>query len=282
MWWRCRTRSFELDQRVLVMGILNLTPDSFSDGGRYTDPAAAMDRAHAMLDEGADLLDLGGESTRPGSAPVTPAEQWRRLEPVLPRLAAEGVCVSVDTSSAEVAAHALDAGAEIVNDITALGDPAMAARLAAAGAGCVLMHMQGHPATMQREPRYDDAPREVAGWLAERIAVARAAGIDGSRIALDPGVGFGKSVTHSLELIARLGTLAALGRPVLVGASRKSFIGKVSGGEVTERLEGGLAAHAIAVFEGARIVRTHDVRATVRAVAMAGALRAARATCDPS
>jgi dihydropteroate synthase len=282
MIWRCRDRIFELEQRVLVMGILNVTPDSFSDGGRYVEPAAALERARAMLEEGADLIDLGAESTRPGSAPVAEDEQWRRLVRVLPALVAEGVCVSIDTAHAGVAKRALEAGAEIVNDITALGHPAMAALVAGAGAGVVLMHMQGNPATMQKDPRYDDAPREVTSWLAGRLEVARSAGIAAECVALDPGVGFGKRVSDSLELIARLDVLAALGRPVLMGASRKSFIGRVSGAEVGDRLEGGIAAHAVAVFQGARIIRTHDVRATVRAVSIAGALRAVRAGALPS
>ena len=282
MRWRCRRRTFELDQRVLVMGILNVTPDSFSDGGRYLDPAAAIDRAHQMLEEGADLIDLGAESTRPGSTPVAQDEQWRRLEPVLPGLAAEGVCVSIDTAHAGVAARAPAAGAEIVNDVTALGDPDMAARVAESGAGLVLMHMRGNPATMQDGPRYDDAPREVSAWLAARLEVAREAGIAEDCVAIDPGVGFGKSVSHSLALLARLDALTALGRPVLVGASRKSFIGRISGVEIGERLEGGLAAHAVAVFQGARIVRTHDVRQTVRAVAIAVALRDERPGRVPS
>jgi dihydropteroate synthase len=277
MRWICRSRTFDLTERVLVMGVLNVTPDSFSDGGRYLEPSAAIERAHQLASEGADLIDLGAESTRPGSAPVAPAEQWRRLEPVLPHLAEAGLCVSIDTASAEVAARALEAGAEIVNDITALGDPAMAPRVARHGAGIVLMHMQGNPATMQQAPRYDDAAREVTAWLGGRMAAALAAGIGEEHLALDPGVGFGESVRHSLELIARLDQLAALGRPVLIGASRKSFIGKVTGAEVHERLEGGLAAHAVAVFQGARIVRTHDVRATRQAALFASALRGARA-----
>jgi dihydropteroate synthase len=276
MIWRCRDFEFDLTRRVLVMGVLNVTPDSFSDGGRFAEAPAALEHAREMIAEGADLIDLGGESTRPGSAPVPAAEQWRRIGGVLAQLIAEGACVSVDTASAEVAEQALAAGAHAINDVTALGDSGMAAAVSSSGAGVVLMHMRGNPATMQHAPSYDDCAREVGSWLAGRVEIARGAGIAGEAIALDPGVGFGKRVDHSLELIARIAELAALGHPVLIGASRKSFIGRIAGGEVHERLGGSNAAHAIAVFEGAHIVRTHDVRETVRAVAIARALRDAR------
>jgi dihydropteroate synthase len=275
--WRCRDRLFDLGERSLVMGVLNVTPDSFSDGGRYFAPDAALARGRELIAQGADLIDLGAESTRPGSAPVPADEQWRRLEPVLGSLAAEaGVTISVDTSSAAVARRALQAGARIVNDVTALADPEMPAVVAAAGAGLVLMHMQGTPADMQRDPRYEDAAREVKGFLGSRMDVARRAGVADERIALDPGIGFGKRERHSLELIARIESLAALGRPVVIGASRKSFIGRLLDLPVDQRLEAGLAVAAIAVFLGARIVRTHDVPATVRAVRMADVLRGAR------
>jgi dihydropteroate synthase len=276
MIWRCRNFEFDLTRRTLVMGVLNVTPDSFSDGGRFAEAPAALDHAREMIAQGADLIDLGGESTRPGSAPVPAAEQWRRIGGVLGALIAAGACVSVDTASAEVAERALAAGGHVINDVTALGDSAMATVVSSSGAGLVLMHMRGNPATMQNVPRYDDCAREVGSWLSGRVELARAAGIAGEAIALDPGVGFGKRVDHSLELIARIAELAALGHPVLIGASRKSFIGRIAGGEVHERLEGSNAAHAIAVFEGAHIVRTHDVRETVRAVAIARALRDAR------
>jgi len=277
MRWQCRDRSFDLDGRVLVMGVVNITPDSFSDGGRWLDPAAAVEHARRLAAEGADLVDLGAESTRPGAPPVTAEEQWRRLAPVLEALAGvTGPCLSIDTSSAQVAARALAAGAHVVNDVTALGDPGMAAAVAGAGAGVVLMHMRGTPADMQRDPRYEDAPAEVADWLSGRVRSARAAGIAESRIAVDPGIGFGKRLEHNLELIARLEACAALGRPVVVGVSRKSFLGTLLDQPVDRRLEGGLAAAAIAVFEGAAVVRTHDVEPTVRAVRVAAALRAAR------
>ena len=276
MIWRCRHRTFDLGERVLVMGVLNLTPDSFSDGGRFTETAAALDHAHRMAAEGADILDLGAESTRPGSQPVPPAEQWRRLEPVLTPLAGEGLCVSVDTASAEVAERALAAGASIVNDVTAMSDLRMAQVVATAGAGLVLMHMRGAPATMQRNPVYRDVTAEVLEALRERLAVARAAGIAAECVVCDPGIGFGKQLEHSLELLARLDELAALGRPLLVGASRKSFLGLLSGAPVDQRLAGGLAAHVLAACGGAGVVRTHDVAETVQALAVTRAILAAR------
>ncbi len=277
MLWRCRERAFDLQDRVLVMGVLNVTPDSFSDGGRFFEPAAAIAHGRRLLGEGADLLDIGGESTRPGSSPVPPDEQWRRVGSVVSRLAGEGACVSIDTSSPAVAERAIAAGAQVVNDITALGDPAMGPLVARTGAGLVLMHMQGTPATMQHEPRYDDVVAEVAAALDERRQAAWRAGVADESLALDPGVGFGKALDHNLALLARLSRLAALGRPLVVGVSRKSFLGKLLDLPVDQRLEAGLGAAAVAVFEGASIVRTHDVAPTVRAVRVAEALRAARA-----
>jgi dihydropteroate synthase len=279
MLWQCRGHAFDLEGRTLVMGVVNVTPDSFSDGGRHLDPGAAVAHAHRLRAEGADVLDLGAESTRPGAAPVPADEQWRRLAPVLDALAREpDLCLSVDSASASVAERVLAAGAHVVNDVTALGDPAMAGVVARARAGLVLMHMRGTPADMQRDPRYQDAAGEVAAHLAARLDTARSAGVDPACVALDPGIGFGKSVRHNLELLARIGSLTALGRPVMVGVSRKGFIGHLLDLPVDQRLEGSLAAAAIAVFLGARIVRAHDVAATVRAVRVAGALRAARAT----
>ena len=306
--WRCRGREFELTERTLVMGIVNVTPDSFSDGGQFFAPAAAIAHARRLIAEGAEIVDIGAESTRPGAEPVPAEEQTRRLMPVLEALAADGACVSVDTASAAVARHTLAAGAAIVNDVTALGDPAMARVVADAGAGLVLMHMRGTPRTMQDDPRYDDAAREVTEWLGARLETARGSRVAAECVALDPGIGFGKTPLHNFELLARLAELAGLGRPVVVGVSRKSFLGKGAGkaagsaagaGAAVEtnpgarasaaprraplpdlppdqRLEGGLAAAAVAVFLGARIVRTHDVAATVRAVRIAEQLRAAR------
>jgi dihydropteroate synthase len=281
MIWRCRDTAFDLNRRVLLMGIVNVTPDSFSEGERFLDPVAAAEQARRHRVEGADLVDLGAESTRPGSRPVPAAEQLRRLVPVLEALAGEpGGCISVDTASAEVAERALTAGARVINDVTALGDPEMGRVVARAGAGLVLMHMSGAPATMQDAPRYDDVAGEVRPWLGERLERARQAGVAEECVALDPGIGFGKTVEHNLELLARLPELAALGRPVLVGVSRKSFIGRILDLPVEQRTEGSLAATAVAVFLGARIVRTHDVAATLRAVRIAEALRAARRAAD--
>ncbi len=279
MIWRCRERSFELSSRTLVIGIVNVTPDSFSDGGRFLEPGAAVAHGRALFAEGADLLDLGAESTRPGAAPVPADEQWRRLAPVIAGLSREApdACLAVDTASAEVAGRALEAGVAVVNDVTALRDPAMARAVSAAGAGVVLMHMRGTPATMQADPRYADVVSEVGAFLKARRARARAAGIADEAIVLDPGIGFGKTAEHSLALLAGLDALVAIGRPVLVGVSRKSFIGHTLGGlPADQRLEGGLAATAIAVLLGARIVRTHDVAATRRALRMADALRKTR------
>ncbi len=275
--WRCRDRVFDLSARVLVMGVVNVTPDSFSDGGRTLSPGAAIAHARGLLAEGADLVDVGAESTRPGAGPVSAAEQLRRLAPVIEALADEpSACLSVDTANAEVADRALELGARVVNDVTALADPGMAAVVARRGAGLVLMHMAGTPATMQRDPHYEDVAREVRGHLADRLAAARAAGVSPACIALDPGIGFGKTVRHNFELLARLDELKPLGRPLLVGVSRKSFIGRALDLPVDQRLEGGLAAGAVAVFLGASILRTHDVAATVRAARIAEALREAR------
>ncbi len=277
MIWRCRDRSFDLDEGPLMMGIVNVTPDSFSDGGRHLDPEAAAARVRELAAEGAALVDLGAESTRPNSVPVPAAEQWRRLEPVLERLATGGSpCLSVDTASAEVADRALGAGVQVVNDVTGLGDPGMAGVVARHGAGLVIMHIQGDPATMQLDPHYGDVTREVLEHLRDRVDRALAAGISGDRIAIDPGIGFGKGLAHNLELLARLGELREPGRPIVIGVSRKSFLGRRLDLPADQRLEGGLAATAIAVYLGADIVRTHDVAATRRALAIAGGIRAAR------
>jgi dihydropteroate synthase len=276
--WDCRGVRFDLSARTLVMGVLNVTPDSFSDGGRYLDPDAAIARGRELLAEGADLLDLGAESTRPGAAAVPAAEQVRRLEPVMKALLAEpGAVLSVDTRSGEVAACALAWGAHVVNDVSALGDPDMAAVVAPSGAGLVLMHMRGTPATMQSDLRYDDVVAEVAAHLRRRLAAAEAAGIAAERVALDPGIGFGKSAEQSLRLLARADDLAALGRPLLVGASRKSFLARLLGDAPADRrLEASLAAAALAAFLGVRILRVHDVAATARVLKVADAARAAR------
>lgn len=275
--WSFRDRVFDLSARTLVMGVVNVTPDSFSDGGRFVAPGAAIAHARQLMAEGADLLDLGAESTRPGAEPVTASEQIRRLAPVIGALAADPqACLAVDTADAEVADRALELGAQVVNDVTALADPGMAAVVARRGAGLVLMHLAGTPATMQQDPRYEDVTREVRGYLAARLEAARSAGVPARCVVLDPGIGFGKTAQHNFELLARLEEFKSLGRPLLIGVSRKSFLGRTLDLPVDQRLEGGLAAGAVAVFLGARILRTHDVAATVRAVRIADALREAR------
>jgi dihydropteroate synthase len=252
------------------MGVINVTPDSFSDGGVHLDPDVAADAARAMLADGAAIVDVGGESTRPGSDGVTLDEELRRVVPVLERLQGE-VPISIDTAKAEVARRALALGAELVNDITALrGDPDLAGVVADAGAYICLMHMQGEPRTMQVEPRYDDVVSEVAAFLEERLAAAVDAGIREERICVDPGIGFGKTVEHNLELIRGLDALAALGRPVLVGISRKSTLRRLTGSD--DLVAASVAAAVLAFKRGAAILRVHDVKPHVDALAVAGAL----------
>jgi len=271
-----------------VMGIVNVTPDSFSDGGRFLDAGRAVEHGLELAAAGAAVLDVGGESTRPGSQPVPAEEQRRRIVPVIRRLAAEaGVPVSVDTSDASVAAAALEAGATVVNDVTAgRGDAAMLASVAEAGAGYVFMHMQGTPATMQVDPRYDDVVAEVGAFLAQRRQAAGAAGIPDDALVADPGLGFGKTVAHNLTLLARLDdVVAAVGVPVIVGPSRKGFIG-VAGGPpgaplpIEQREDGTLAAVVWALDHGASMVRVHDVAPAVEAVRLLTAVAAATPT-DP-
>jgi len=258
---------------VKLMGVVNVTPDSFSDGGLYLDAEAAIAHGKALAAEGAAILDVGGESTRPGAAPVAVDEELRRVEPVVAGLADLGVAVSVDTSKAPVAAAALDAGATIVNDVTALrGDPEMATLVADRGAGVVLMHMAGDPRTMQVSPEYGDVIAEVRDFLAARLAVATAAGIDESGIWLDPGIGFGKTADHNFELLRGLDRLTALGRPILVGTSRKSFIGRADGSETDDRLGGTIATSILAAASGASVLRVHDVREMSQALRVAGAV----------
>lgn len=258
-----------------VMGVINVTPDSFSDGGRYAGAEAAVDRALRMAEEGADLVDLGGESTRPGSAAVPAGEEIRRVVPVLERLRARGYAlpISVDTSKAEVAREALRAGAALVNDVRGLVDRRLAEVVAEAGVPVVLMHMRGTPADMQSRAAYGDVVAEVAEELRQALARAAAAGIPAERTILDPGIGFAKKPEHNLELLARLGELRALGRPLLVGPSRKSFIGHVTGAPVGDRLPGTLAAVAAAVLAGAELVRVHDVAEARQAARVAAAIR---------
>jgi len=258
----------------MVMGIVNVTPDSFSDGGRYLDADAAVAHGRELFAGGADIVDVGGESTRPGAASVCATEEKARILPVIEALAGDGARVSVDTSKAEVAAAALAAGAGIVNDVSALTDPEMAAVCADGRCGLILMHMKGTPRTMQDDPTYDDVVTEVCEFLAERLERAITAGIEVERVWLDPGIGFGKTVDHNLELIARIDRVADLGRPVVVGASRKNFIGVLTGRPVEERLGGSIAAGLAAVAGGAGILRVHDVAATVEALRVDAAIAA--------
>ena len=256
-----------------LMGVVNVTPDSFSDGGLYLDPEAAIAHGHALAAAGAEILDVGGESTRPGAEAVSEGEELRRVVPVIRGLRDLDCDVSVDTSKSTVAAAALDAGAAIVNDVTALrGDPEMAALCARRGATVVLMHMLGDPRTMQDDPSYDDVVDEVRAFLGERLSAAIAAGIAEERIWLDPGIGFGKTAAHNMELLRRLGELRDLGRPLVVGTSRKSFIGRVDGSDAGHRLGGTIASSVLAAAEGAEVLRVHDVAEVRQALTVATAI----------
>lgn len=275
MIWRVRDREVAVGQRTLLMGILNVTPDSFSDGGQFSNPDAAVTHGRRMLEDGADILDIGGESTRPGAPPVPVEEELKRVVPVIERLHREtGALLSVDTTKARVAEEALVAGAAIINDISALRfDPRMADLAARTGAGLVLMHMQGTPADMQRDPQYTEVISDILAFLRERGQTALVAGVLDEALVYDPGLGFGKTVAHNLEILRRLGEFSALGRPLLVGPSRKSFLGKVLGGlPPADRLEGTSAAVALAVAGGAAIVRIHDVNEISRVARMADAV----------
>jgi dihydropteroate synthase len=254
-----------------IMGVVNVTPDSFSDGGRYLEARAAIAHGERLAAEGAAILDVGGESTRPGADPVGAEEEMRRVVPVVEALA--GVArVSIDTSKASVAAAALEAGADYVNDVTAFrGDPELAGLVAERGVDCCLMHMLGTPRTMQRDPRYDDVVSEVKAFLEARLAYAVGEGVAEERVMLDPGIGFGKTVEHNLELIRRLDEIVALGRPVVFGVSRKSFLGKLTGREVGERAVATAAANVLALERGAAIFRVHDVPETADALTVAAA-----------
>ena len=263
----------------VLMGVLNVTPDSFSDGGEFFSKEVAAVRAAAMLEEGAEIIDVGGESTRPGSDPVSPEEEARRVIPVVQGILAEhpDAIVSIDTYRSETAESTLGAGVSIINDVTALrGDPRMARVVAEARCPVILMHMLGEPKTMQRDPRYDDVVREVRDFLAERAEHAIAEGVEPERIIVDPGIGFGKTLDHNLALLYHLDALAELGFLVLVGTSRKSFIGKVTGvEEARDRVFGTVAANVIAYERGATLFRVHDVQANREALAVARAIRRA-------
>ena len=274
--WCCRDRIVEFGQRTVVMGVLNVTPDSFSDGGRYLDHEKAVAHAVEMVSAGADIIDIGGESSRPGAARISAKEEMDRILPVVAETVQQvSALVSVDTTKAEVARTALEAGAHIVNDISALRwDAEMPEVVRESGAGTVLMHMQGTPETMQQAPRYDDVVTEVRDFLQERITFCGRNGIAFENIAIDPGIGFGKELEHNLDLLRQLHLLAELGRPVIVGVSRKSLLGLLTGRPVDQRLAGSLAAASYAVMHGAHILRVHDVAET------RDALRVIEALCE--
>jgi dihydropteroate synthase len=259
--WQLRSRSLSLERRPLLMGIVNVTPDSFSDGGQYFDAQRAIDHALRLVEDGADMLDIGGESTRPYSTPVPVNEELRRVLPVL-----HAVCqrtktpISIDTSKPQVAAAAVDAGAEIINDITGLVDPAMIAVAKETGAGVCAMHMQGTPQTMQDNPFYNDVVEDIYCYLAERLAALVAAGLEPHRICLDPGIGFGKSHDHNLTLAANCDRFHELGRPLLAGPSRKGFIGKILGDKLTDRTAGTVGVALSLARQGVQILRVHDIR----------------------
>lgn len=272
--WRCGSYELELG-RTLIMGILNLTPDSFSDGGQYDDPIVAVPRAVTMCREGAVIVDVGGESTRPGAAPVTIAEEIARVVPTLERVIEHENCpVSIDTRNVEVARAAIEAGAAIINDVSGFRDTEMVDFAASVDAGLVVMHMLGEPGTMQDEPHYDDVVGEISEYLVSCAETLMDAGVERERICLDPGIGFGKKLEHNLQILRELPRLAGLGYPTLVGASRKSVIGAlIEVEEPSRRVEGSLGAAVWAALNGADILRVHDVRETVQAVRVAEAIK---------
>lgn len=275
MWWKTARGRIDLERRGRIMGILNVTPDSFSDGGRHAGLASALEHARRMIGEGAEIIDVGGESTRPGAAEVGLEEEIARIRPVIAALRAEwDGLISIDTMKASVAAAALEAGADIVNDVSGLrADPAMAGLCAASGCGVVVMHMQGDPRTMQLAPAYDDVVGEVRGFFEERLATLAAAGIDPEALCFDPGIGFGKTVAHNLALLRGLGELGVGGRPLLLGVSRKSFIGRVlDSADVADRAWPTVALTAWAREAGARIHRVHEVRPNAEALRMVEAI----------
>lgn len=271
--WQCRDRVLTFEHPRL-MGVLNVTPDSFSDGGAFFAPDAAIARGEELFAQGADVVDVGGESSRPGAASVEESEEFRRVQPVLQTLHSKGLgLLSIDTRKASVAKEALEAGVAIVNDISGLQGRAMRALVAKTGAGAIIMHMQGEPRTMQEAPDYEDVSAEVTSWLAAQLELCEAEGIAREQLAVDPGIGFGKTAAHNLALLHDLARIASLGRPVVVGASRKSFIGEVTGLALTERLPGSLAALAIAVWNGAHLLRVHDIRESRAALKLVRAIQ---------
>ncbi|MGH8926711.1 MAG: dihydropteroate synthase [Acidimicrobiia bacterium] len=270
--WRIRGGELLLDH-PLVMGVVNVTPDSFSDGGRFLLPGDAISRGMQLAAEGADLIDVGGESTRPGAEPVDASEELRRVIPVVESLASSGVLVSIDTSKATVASKAIEAGAVIINDVTAMSDPSMAGLVAELRTGLVLVHMQGIPSTMQADPHYDDVVAEVAQYLARRAQQAEVVGIDRASIAIDPGIGFGKNLEHNLTLLRDLRTLADLGYPVLVGTSRKAFLGKLTRrSDPEDRDLASAVSAALAIERGADVIRVHNVAVCKEAAIIAMAI----------
>ena len=279
LYWHAGGRVLDCSERTLVMGVLNVTPDSFSDGGRFLDQNAAVSHGLRLVADGADLVDVGGESTRPGSDPVTVEEERRRVVPVIEHLAAAhpGLPISIDTRKPGVAADALAAGACIVNDVSGGRAGGMFDVVREAGAGMVLMHMRGEPKTMQEAPHYDDVVGEVKEFLRERIESAEFAGIDPQALCIDPGIGFGKNLDHNLLIIKHLGALSDLGRPVLIGPSRKRFIGAILDLPEGERVEGTAGAVAWSVAHGAHVVRVHDVKEIVRVVRVVDAIARAEA-----
>lgn len=268
---RCGKFALALD-RPLIMGVVNVTPDSFSDGGLWFDAEQAAGHARRLVDEGADLLDIGGESSRPGAAPVSAEDELRRVLPVLEKLNGVGVPISVDTVKPEVMREAVRAGASMINDISALRAPCAMEAVVASDVGICLMHMQGEPRTMQKNPHYRDVVAEVREFLEGRVREAEKAGISRDRLVLDPGFGFGKTVAHNLALLKHLGSIAGLGLPVLAGLSRKSILGVITGNKVEDRLAASIAAALLAVSNGAKIVRVHDVKETKDALAVFNAV----------
>jgi dihydropteroate synthase len=269
----------------LLMGVVNVTPDSFSDGGRFLEPSAAVAHGARLAEEGAAILDIGGESTRPGAEPVGAEEELRRVVPVVEGLAAAGTGsqLSIDTSKAAVARAALDAGASYVNDVTAFrADPAIAGLVAERNAECCLMHMLGQPRTMQEDPRYEDVVSDVKAFLERRLAFAVGEGVPEERVTLDPGIGFGKTLDQNLELLRRLEEIVAIGRPVMIGTSRKSFLGKLTGRDVDDRLAGTIATNVLAYARGASVFRVHDVAPVRDALAVAAATVATPWTTSPT
>jgi len=275
--WKCSDAVLPLNPaRPMIMGILNVTPDSFSDGGSHNSPELAIEHGRRMLSEGADIIDIGGESTRPGAEPVSADEEIERTIPVIEALASDGAVVSIDTMKADVAREAMAAGAKIINDVSAGShDKDMLATAAETGAGLVLMHMQGEPRTMQANPTYSNVVRDVAEYLDCRAKAAISAGVASESVMLDPGIGFGKTIEHNLSLLAGIGQLSSSGHPILVGMSRKSFIGKITGREVNERLAGSIAGLVWCIMKGVHVLRVHDVPESLDAVRIIEALEKA-------